>query len=151
MWTQIIRWHFLSFQGAGYEKGYAYDKKAGHHTITNDAGARSGEFGVRDRNQYHNDGAYGSRGHERFGAHNRYGADAYGSQGHDNSAYGRYGRGHEQSYHALPGSSGSYHAAPAAGYHSGPAHAAPAQHAPAHAAPVQHAPAAHHGSGHGHY
>ncbi|GIY64289.1 hypothetical protein CEXT_102031 [Caerostris extrusa] len=52
----------------GYEKAYAYDKKAGHHAITNDHGAHAAHYGVRDRNAHHNVGAYARAGHDRHGS-----------------------------------------------------------------------------------
>ncbi|GBM01948.1 hypothetical protein AVEN_234206-1, partial [Araneus ventricosus] len=114
--------------GTGYEKAYAYDKKAGHHAITADHGAQASNYGVQDRRAHHNVGAYGAAGHARYGAHDRYGAQAYGVNAHDNSAYGRYGSGHAQMVHYAPAAYTSY-SAPAAHY------AAPAAR---YAAPVAH-------------
>ncbi|GFU34741.1 hypothetical protein NPIL_545061 [Nephila pilipes] len=99
-------------KGAGYEKAYAYDKKAGHHAITADHGARAGNYGVHDRRAHHNVGAYARAGHDRHGAHDRYGAQAHGVRAHDSGAYGRYGSAHAQMVHHAPAVT-TYHHAPA--------------------------------------
>ena len=127
----MIKYSFwIIFQGDGYEKAYAYDKKAGHHAILADHGARSGQYGVRDRKAYHNVGDYARSGHDRYGAHNKYGANAYGVQSHDNSNYGKYGKSDAQSYRVSPGVSSysapapvsygaqSYRSAPSVSYSS---------------------------------
>ncbi|KAG8199704.1 hypothetical protein JTE90_022153 [Oedothorax gibbosus] len=109
-------------KGAGYEKAYAYDKKAGHHAIVADHGAQASKYGVQDRNAHHNVGAYARAGHDRYGSHNKYGGAAHGVSAHDNSAYGRYGSAHAQmSHHAPAVSHTTYHHAPAQ-YAPAPAH-----------------------------
>ncbi|XP_035228484.1 histidine-rich protein PFHRP-II-like [Stegodyphus dumicola] len=107
-------------KGAGYEKAYAYDKKAGHHAILADHGAKSGHYGVHDRNAHHNVGAYARAGHDRHGAHSKYGGAAHGVHAHANSAYGRYGQGHAQMVHHAPAVYQVHHAAPV--YQAAPVH-----------------------------
>ncbi|GFS89069.1 hypothetical protein NPIL_473641 [Nephila pilipes] len=52
-------------KGTGYEKAYAYDKKAGHHAITADHGAQAAKYGVSDRSAHHNVGAHAQAAHDR--------------------------------------------------------------------------------------
>ncbi|GIY98479.1 hypothetical protein CEXT_223561 [Caerostris extrusa] len=90
-------------KGTGYEKAYAYDKKAGHHAVTNDHGAHAAKYGVSDRSAHHNVGAHAQAAHDKHGSHDRYAAQAHGVRAHDSASHGQHGSGHQQMYFQGPG------------------------------------------------
>ncbi|XP_067122701.1 shematrin-like protein 2 [Centruroides vittatus] len=95
-------------KGVGYERAYAYDKKAGYRNHAGDKAAYADHYGRHGRLGELGASSYGAAGFDRHLARDKFGDYGYGGYGRAVGDYGRYGHG---------GHTAMYFNAPGYGYH----------------------------------